>query len=215
MKRRSSELTGPLVNPNADSRIATLFDRHAGTLAVLCCVGAIFAFATAFESFSHQEHPIALLGARGVPGALACNVLCFVVPGLLAAMVAVRLRARLPDGVGRTAAIGVWMLAISALAFAAQGVWPLDPDDLENARSQRHATAWLLWWLPFASGAVLLGFGVRRAQGWGGLAGLMLVAGALAIVLNAMPAAWLPGPIAQRVLLALWLACVWGVSRQR
>jgi hypothetical membrane protein len=202
------------VNPSAHSRLATSFDRHAGTLAVLCCAGAIFAFAAAFEPFSHTQHPIALLGARGVPGALAFNLLCFVVPGLLAAFVAVRLRARLPGGAGRSAAIGVWMLAISALAFAAQGLWPLDPEDLENAQSQRHATAWLLWWLSFAPGAVLLGFGVRRAQGWAGWAGLLIAAGTVVIVLNAMPAAWLPGPIAQRALLALWLVCVWSASRR-
>jgi len=203
------------VNPDANGRIATLFDRHAGTLAVLCCVGTIFTFAAAFEPFSHQQHPVALLGARGVPGAAAFNLLCFVVPGLLAAVVAVRLRARLPGDAGRSAAIGVWMLAISALAFAAQGLWPLDPADLENARSQRHATAWLLWWLSFAPGAVLLGFGVRRARGWADWAWLFIAAGALAIVLSVMPAAWLPGPIAQRVLLALWLACVWGASRRK
>ncbi|UNK49366.1 DUF998 domain-containing protein [Lysobacter sp. S4-A87] len=203
------------MNPSAHSRIVALFDRHAGTLAVLCCAGTIFAFAAAFEPFSHRQHPVALLGARGVPGAVAFNLLCFVVPGLLAAGVAVRLRARLPAGAGRTAAIGVWMLAISALAFAAQGLWPLDPADLENARSQRHATAWLLWWLSFAPGAVLLGLGVRSVQGWRSWAGLFITAGLLAIVLNALPATWLPGPIAQRVLLALWLACVWGASRRR
>ncbi|HEY5804589.1 MAG TPA: DUF998 domain-containing protein [Lysobacter sp.] len=195
--------------------IATLFDRHAGTLAVLCCLAAIFAFAAAHAPFSHLQHPVALLGTRGVPGALAFNLFGFVLPGLLAALVAVRLRARLPEGAGRMAAIGTWMLVISALAFVAQGLFPLDPSDLDNARSQWHATAWLLWWLSFVPGALCLGLGVRRLPGWRGWGGFFIAAAALAVILNVLPTAWLPGPLAQRLLLALWLLCVWLESRRR
>ncbi|HEY5850374.1 MAG TPA: DUF998 domain-containing protein [Lysobacter sp.] len=192
-----------------------MLDRHAGTLAVLCCLAAIFTFAAALAPFSHLHHPVALLGARGVPGALAFNLFCFVVPGLLAALVAVRLRARLPDGAGRMAAIGTWMLAISALAFAAQGLFPLDPSDLDSPRSQWHATSWLLWWLSFVPGALCLGLGLRPVAGWQRWGGLLILAAALAIILNVMPTAWLPGPVAQRLQLALWLWCVWSQSRRR
>ncbi|MGO4223274.1 DUF998 domain-containing protein [Lysobacter sp. TAF61] len=203
------------MNSNSPSRAASLFDRHAGTLAVLSCAAAVFGFAAVFDAFSHLQHPVALLGSRGVPGAAGFNLLAFIVPGLLAAVVAFRLRGRLPVGAGRIAAVGVWMLAISALAFAAQGLLPLDASDLENAQSQWHATAWLLWWLSFAPGALLLGLGVRSAPGWRGWGWAFFAAGALAVVFNVLPNTWLPGPVAQRLLLALWLLCVWMASRRR
>ena len=190
------------------------FDRHAGWIAAICCVPALLGFAAALPAFSHVQHPPGLLGAVGVPRAPAFNLLAFVVPGLLAAWVFARLRERLPRDAGRMAGIAPWLLAISALAFGAQGLFPLDPIDLDGPASQRHATSWMLWWLSFAPGAVLLGFAVRRAQGWAGWGGLLIAAGTVVIVLNAMPAAWLPGPIAQRALLALWLVCVWSASRR-
>ena len=107
------------------------------------------------------------------------------------------------------------MLAISALAFAAQGLLPLDPNDLEGTTSQRHATCWLLWWLAFAPGALLLGIGSWSLPSWRGWATAFVAAGVLTVVLNVLPTAWLPGPIAQRLLLALWLGCVWLESRAR
>lgn len=182
-------------------------DRLAGWLAAASAVLAALGFAAALPPFSHLQHPLGLLGAPGVPHALAFNLLGFVLPGLLAAFVAVRLRGRLPGTVGRAAPLGVWMLAISALAFAAQGVFTLDPAELDGGRSQWHATAWLLWWLSFAAGSLLLGLGWRRAA--------FIGLGAAAIVLSALPATWLPGPLAQRLLLLAWCAGVVLASRSR
>lgn len=191
------------------------FDRHAGWLVALCCVLAVLGFAAALPEFSHRQHPPALLGAHGVPHALAFNLLAFVVPGLLAAWLYARLRDRLPPRAGRRAAVGAWMLVISALAFAAQGLWPLDPADLDGAVSQRHTTGWLLWWLAFVPGALLLGAGLYRQASSRGVAVAFLVAGALTVVLNLLPTSWLPGPIAQRLVLLLWLACLAMASRVR
>lgn len=188
-----------------------LLDRHAGWIAAACALLALVGFAAALPAFSHVQHPPGLLGAHGVPNAAAFNVLGFVVPGLLAAWTLVRLRMRLPDG--RMVGIGAWMLAISALAFAAQGLWPLDPNDLDGALSQRHATAWMLWWLAFVPGALLLGWGVRANRRRAGVA--LIVAGVLVVVLNALPTAWLAGPLVQRLVLLVWLACVVLASRMR
>jgi len=187
------------------------FDRHAGWLAAACCALAVLGFAAALPEFSHAQHPLGLLGAAGVPGAALFNVLGFVVPGLLAAWVFVRLRARLPVGAARWAGIGCWMLALSALAFAAQGVWRLDPSDLDGPVSQRHATMWLMWWLVFAAGALVLGVGLLRERMWRGVAFALLVAFAIVLLLNVLPG--LAGPIAQRVVLLAWLTCVVVASR--
>ncbi|HZX78789.1 DUF998 domain-containing protein [Lysobacter sp.] len=191
------------------------FDRHAGWLAALCCVLAVLGFAAALPDFSHRQHPPALLGAHGIPHALAFNLLAFVVPGLLAAWLYARLRDRLPPHAGRRAAVGAWMLVISALAFAAQGLWPLDPAELDGAISQRHTAAWLLWWLAFAPGALLLGAGLYRRAPSRGVAIAFLAAGALTVLLNLLPTSWLPGPIAQRLVMLLWLACLAMASRVR
>lgn len=188
-----------------------LLDRHAGWLAAAFALLALLGFAAALPAFSHVQHPPGLLGAQGVPNAAAFNALGFVVPGLLAAWTFVRLRMRAPDG--RMAGIGAWMLAISALAFAAQGLWPLDPNDLDGAVSQRHATAWMLWWLAFVPGTVLLGLGVWTM--WPRAATTFIAAGVLVVLLNALPTAWLAGPLAQRLVLLVWLACVVLASRVR
>ncbi|HEY0504455.1 MAG TPA: DUF998 domain-containing protein [Lysobacter sp.] len=197
------------------SSLATAFDRHAGWLAAACCVLSLIGFAAALPAFSHVQHPPGLLGASGVPNAAVFNVLAFVVPGLLATWVFVRLRERLPRDAGRMGGLGPWLLAISALAFAAQGVFPLDPMDLDGPVSQRHATSWLLWWLAFVPGALLLALGLRGQPGRARAAMAFLVAGVLVVALNLLPTAWIPGPVAQRVIVLVWLGCVVLASRLR
>ena len=54
--------------------------RRAGSLAALIGVGSALAFGAALDGYSHAQHPLALLGARGVPHALAFNVAGFL-PG--------------------------------------------------------------------------------------------------------------------------------------
>lgn len=193
----------------------TKLDRHAGWIAAACCVLAALGFSAALPGFSHTQHPLALLGAHGIERAAAYNLVGFVVPGLLAAWTFARLRDRLPASAGRVGAIGVWVLVIGALAFAAQGIWPLDPNDLDGAVSQRHATAWMLWWLSFAVGGVLSGIGMRANGAWRGTGFALAAAGVLAIVLNLVASRWMPGPWAQRIVLLLWLACVVLASRRR
>ena len=190
---------------------AASFDRHAGWVAAACCVAAMLGFAAALPEFSHAQHPLGLLGAAGIPRAVLFNVLGFVVPGLLAAWVFVRLRSRLPVGAARWAGIGCWLLALSALAFAAQGVWRLDPSDLDGPISQRHATMWLLWWLVFAAGALVLGLGLLHERMWRGVAVTLVIACAIVVLLNVFP--MFAGPVAQRVVLLVWLACVIVASR--
>ena len=140
--------------------------RHPRVVACIAAVlfaGAVLAFGAALPGYSQHVHPVALLGARGVPHALAFDVLGFVLPGLLCAWTAACLRASLPDATGWPGRIGAQVLLLSALAFALQGVFALNPDDLEAAASRMHAGIWMAWWIAFCAGAALLAMSRRRA----------------------------------------------------
>lgn len=169
-----------------------------------CFLAALAGFGLALAGYSQARHPVALLGASGVPRALAFNLLGFVLPGLLAAGVAARLRRSLGHDAGWPARIGARLVLLSALAFAMQGLLPLDAADLDGPASQWHATAWMLWWIAFVPGAALLAAGLRRADGWRRLAPASALAAALVLWLAMlMPDAVAPG-IAQRTGFVVW-----------
>src|SRR5262245_48854967 len=122
------------------NRILSRYDAGLGLLAAACSLIAVVAFGAMLDGYSHLIHPLAWLGARGVPRATAFNLLGFVLPGALAAVVALRLRTRLPSRAGWAGRIGVALLLLSTLAFTAQGLLPLDPAELDGPVSQWHAT---------------------------------------------------------------------------
>ena len=98
-------------------------------MALVAWVAACIVFGLISPDFGHLRHPVALLGAIGEPNALAFNLLGFVAPGLALAWLAWRWRGqRAADG--WRARIGLQLLLLSALAFVAQGLLPLDPTDL-------------------------------------------------------------------------------------
>lgn len=178
---------------------------HAGLLALSLCALSVMGFAAAFDGYSQLQHPVALLGARGMPHAAAFNLLGFVLPGVLAAWAAVALRGQLPGDANWAARIGARLLLLSALAFAAQGWLPLDPDDLDGPISQWHATAWTLWWIAAGAGALSIAAGLLRRPGWRTFAGAALVASLLIVVLAlSPPESWAVG-VAQRIAFAAWL----------
>lgn len=183
------------------------------SVAALCCLGALLGFGAALEGYSHRLHPPGLLGADGIAHAGAFNLLGFVVPGLLLAAVAWRLRERLRSG-GATARIGAWLWCLSALAWAAQGAMALDPADLDAQASRLHATAWMLWWLAFVAGAGLLAIGARGRPESRGLTPVAALAGALvlAAVFGADLGVW-PAPVAQRLALLTWLVAYVATAR--
>lgn len=179
--------------------------RYAAGAAALSFALAVCGFGAALPGYAQALHPVALLGAQGMAHAGAFNALGFVLPGLLAAAVAWRLRQGMADAAPWPARIGARLALLSALAFAAQGLLPLDPRDLEAAASRAHATAWLLWWVAFAPAALLLALGLRhdrrrRPLAWAGIAAAAIVAGMA--LLPELPS---PG-IAQRSAFAAWFA---------
>ena len=172
---------------------------------------AVAGFGAALEGYSQSTHPVGLLGARGLPHALAFNALGFVLPGGLAAFVAWRLRAAIGDGGPWIARIGAWLALLSALAFAAQGLLPLDPGDLESDTSRAHATAWTLWWVAFVPAAAMLAAGLRQGGGSQVLVPASVIAAIIVAVLAMLPLELLAPAVTQRMVFAAWLMW-WGVA---
>lgn len=167
-------------------------------------VGAVAVFGAWSPDFGHLRHPVALLGAIGEPNARAFNLLGFVVPGLALAWLAWRWRGeRAADG--WRVRLGLQLLLLSALAFVAQGLLPLDPTDLLAPASRAHAAAWSAWWLAFVAGALLAG---RQAGGAVGIALAVLV-----LLLAMAGAALLPAALSQRLAFAGWFGWWLWVAR--
>jgi hypothetical protein len=150
--------------------------------------------------YSHWTHPVALRGTAGLPWASAYNLVAFVLPGALLLWTGQRLRDALVDA-GWLARIGIVLAQLSALAFAAQGMLPLDPGDSDATASRLHALAWMLWWIAFVPGALLLAVGARRGPGF---ALACLLAGVLVPLVAVFAPIGLWVGLAQRLAFALW-----------
>lgn len=179
--------------------------RWSGLSAAIVFAAAVCSFGMALSGYSQVWHPVAVLGAKGVPHALGFNLLGFMLTGALAALVALDLRHRLPAGTGWPARVGAQFLLLSALGFIGLGVLPLDPDDLHNHASSLHATAWLLWWVAFVPGAVLFAFGMRGRTGWRPAVTASVIAAVIVLFSALIAVALMPAGIAQRLGYAAWL----------
>lgn len=178
-----------------------------------CFAVALLLANVGVPEYSHRVHPVALRGTAGLPWAFAFNALAFVLPGGLLAASGMSLRAGLRDA-GWLARIGVVLVQWSALAFAAQGLLPLDPNDADSHASRLHALAWMLWWIAFVPGTLLLAVGARRGIGFA--PGSVAIGLLLPIVAVLAPIGLWVG-LAQRLAFALWFAwwllAAWRLSR--
>ena len=180
--------------------------RHLPWLAAVSCVAAAVAAGAAWEGYAHARHPLALLGTTLAPAPGWFNAFGFVLPGLALAIAAL---ARW-SGMGAARwplRIGMLLVAFSALAFAAQGMFPLDPERPDAGDSRLHALAWTLWWVAFVPGAALLATGGLRPR-W--LHALAAVGLPLAVLL--VPALLQPA-IAARLAFAGWFGWWLALSR--
>lgn len=174
--------------------------------------GLVYAGAVAgaaLPGYSHAGTPMAALALRGVPGAVWFNA-SLVAAGVLAAVTASSLRARLASTAPWSARIGARLLLLSALAFAAQGLLPLDPRDLDGPGAALRGTAWTVWWPALALGAALLALGTRRAGSAGSL--VLLCLGAVGFPAAALWSVGLLGALPveaphwpERLLPAAWM----------
>lgn len=179
--------------------------RMAGIAAGTCFALALAGFGAALEGYDQRIHPVALLGAAGVPRATAFNLLAFIVPGALAALVALRRRGVLPRRAAWPQRLG-WALALlAALAFTAQGLLPLDASAPDAGAGRLHGVAWGLWGIAFAAATLslaLAALGARRALPAVGHG----VAGVLVFALAWLAGDAVPVALAQRAAYACWFA---------
>ncbi|UXB19063.1 DUF998 domain-containing protein [Stenotrophomonas maltophilia] len=192
--------------------------RLSGPAAALLFVLAVLGFGAGLDGYAQASHPVALLGAHGVPHALAFNLLGFVLPGLLAVVAAECLRRQLPASAGWVPRVGSQMLLLGGLAFTAMGLMPLDVDDLHGPASQLHASAWMIWVLGFVAGTLLLGISQLRQTHGRALGGVAIACGVLAALAAFALQGVLPAPLAQRLAFAcwaVWLALALPLSRPR
>ena len=169
-------------------------------LALASFVAGLLMANLGLPEYSQRLHPVGLRGAAGLPDALAFNLLLFVVPGVLLAMAGQVVRSALHNA-GWLARIGIVLVQLSAFAFAMQGLMPLDPSDMDADVSRLHALAWMLWWIAFVPGAVLLAFGARRGTAFGLLS---LAAAVLVPIIAVLAPIGLWVGVAQRLAFALW-----------
>lgn len=179
--------------------------RWSGVFAALAWLGAVIGFGALLPGYSQWLHPVALLGAAGVPRALAFNLLGFVLPGMAAGVVAIELRLRLPQPTPWPLRIGGQLLFLAALGFIAMGVFALDARQIDGGSSRYHATAWVLWWLSFAAGAWLLAWGLRGRSGWRRLAWAGAILAAVVLAMAVVLPGLLPPALAQRLAFVAWL----------
>ena len=188
-------------------------NRYAGfcnSAALVSFVAAAAICGAMLEGYSHREHPLALLGAVGIPGALAFNAFAFVLPGLSVAFVFWTMRSALPATANWRARIGTQLAVLSALAFAAQGLLPLDPDNIGGQANALHALAWTVWWIAFAAAGALLAFGgPPRGFKWATLVSLIAT---LALALPPWPGAM--AAFAPRLAFLVWFAWATYASRE-
>lgn len=198
---------------------------HAGWIAGVVFAIALLTLGAIAPGYEHARMPVSFLGMRGMPTATPWNIAGFIVPGLLAGWFALSLLAPLQrDGAGMPARIGVWLLLISGLAFAGNGVFAYDLAEPDGPASKLHVAMLTIALLGYLPSALLLALGLRRRPGWRLLAGPGLLL-ALAVLLSVLGRATDPIPAlqanpgyAQRMTLALyflWLALASVVALSR
>jgi hypothetical protein len=163
-------------------------------------------FAAPLPNDRHADHPPALLGALGYPGAVAWNVVGDGLVGMLALLATQALYTALRNAAaGRLARIGATLALVAALAFIAHGVFPLDINQsIDVGPSRRHVAAWNVWWIAAVTGALTTAWGVRRLQGWRSLLPVGIVVAALIVIALLVGMGELGNGWLQRIALAAW-----------
>ena len=154
-------------------------------------------------SYSHIVNTISELGAIGTPHAAAWNVVGFIIPGTLLAIVgaAVARSANTKPSLSRT--IATVLLVLSGLAVAGQGIMPAEMAngvaDVTSASTRGHFISSLISGAAWAVGALLLVGPMKRNPNWQGLHIVSVVLVALTLVASFALRGTLPDGLAQRI----------------
>jgi hypothetical membrane protein len=154
-------------------------------------------------SYSHVVNTISELGAVGTPHATAWNVLGFIVPGVLLAIVGATIAraANVQRSSSRT--IATALLALSGLAVAGQGLMPAEMvngvADVTSASTRGHFISSLISGAAWAVGALLLVTPMRTNSTWRGLHIVSVVLVVLTLVASFVLRGALPDGLAQRI----------------
>jgi hypothetical membrane protein len=136
---------------------------HLGWVAGALSAAAIVIAGLGLDGFD----AVGLLGSSLAPRAALFNALGFVAPGLLVAAFVVAFEFALPPATAtRAVRIGTGLMLIAAIAFALQGLFPIDPRDLDGPATRRHASLQAVSQLAWIAAAVMLAIGLSRARQW-------------------------------------------------
>jgi hypothetical membrane protein len=164
-------------------------------------------------SYSHVVDTISELGAVGTPHATAWNVLGFIVPGVLLAIVGATIARAVNVHRSRPGNLATVLLVLSGLAVAGQGLMPAEMvngvADVTSASTRGHFISSLISGVAWAIGALLLVGPMRRNSMWRGLHVVSAALVVLTLVASLSLRGALPDGLAQRIGNAFY--CGWFV----
>jgi hypothetical membrane protein len=175
---------------------------------------ASLAFAAFRPAYSHLSNTISELGAVGTPHATAWNVLGFIIPGSLLAIVGavIARTANAEPSVSRTFATA--LLVLSGLAVAGQGLMPAEMidgvADVSSSSTRGHFISSLISAAAWAIGALLLVGPMKRNPNWRSLHIVSVVLVVLALVASFALRGSVPDGLAQRIGNAFF--CAWFIA---
>lgn len=172
---------------------------------------ASVALAALRASYSHVVNTISELGAVGTPHATAWNVLGFIIPGVLLAVVGGAIARTANEEPSLSRAVATVLLVVSGLAVAAQGVMPAEMidgvADVTSTSTRAHFISSLVSGAAWAVGALLLVAPMRRNPNWQGLYLVSAILVVLTLVASFALRGTLPDGLAQRIGNAFF--CAW------
>jgi hypothetical membrane protein len=164
-------------------------------------------------SYSHVVNTTSELGAVGTPHATTWNVLGFIIPGTLLAIVGATISRAVNVEPSASRILATVLLVLSGLAIAGQGVFPAEMTngvaDVTSASTRAHLISSLVSGAAWAIGALLLVGPLRRNPRWQRLSFVGLALVVLALVASFALRGALPDGLAQRVGNAFF--CTWFV----
>jgi hypothetical membrane protein len=162
-------------------------------------------------SYSHVVNTISELGALGTPHATAWNVLGFIIPGALLALVGATIARAANQEPSTSRTLATALLVLCGLAIAGQGVMPAEMAngvaDATSTSTRGHFISSLISAAAWALGALLLVRPMKGNPSWQSLYIVGAVLVVLALVASITLRGTLPDGLAQRIGNAFF--CVW------